>query len=181
MKIAFLSALIVLLSACASTPPSDLIRQAPDNEITLAEVLETPIVFEQSTVRWGGRVLNAESIFSEADNIPLLRVEIIHYPLDEGGKPLTEANPGLRFISHIDPKEQTPLALKEKVFERNAFVTVVGSLYGTETIVLENGNTQSLPIVDADDFHRWHYQPDNHHKHRSRNRFSFGIGIGIKL
>lgn len=176
MKKSFLSALLLLLFACASQPPSDLITGTPDNEITLAEAVQTPIVFEQSTVRWGGRVLNAEYL-NTADNTDLLRVEVINYPLDNRGKPLAEASPGARFIAHIESGEQSLDELKNKVFKRNAFVTIVGKFYGLENTFLDNGQSQSLAIVNADDYYRWSYNNNERHNHG----VNFGIGIGIRL
>ena len=176
MKLLFLSALILLLSACATSPPSPQITAAPENEITLAEVVETPILFEQSTVRWGGRVLKAELISDHGTT--LLRVEIVDYPLDTRGKPLTESSPGLRFVAHIEQGDQSLADLLDKVFKRNAFVTVVGNLHGSEGIALANGQAQELPVVNVEDFYRWSYSPK---ESRRNHGVSFGIGIGIKL
>jgi len=176
MKTLFLSVLILLLAACASSPPSEQITTIPENEITLAEVVETPILFEQSTVRWGGRVLEAELINDQGTT--LLRVEIINYPLDGRGKPLSESSPGLRFVAHIKAGDQSLADLLDKVFKRNAFVTVVGDVYGSEAIELASGQAQQLPIVNAEDFYRWSYSPEEKRRH---NGVSFGIGIGIRL
>lgn len=176
MKTLFLSALILLFSACASSPPSEQITTIPENEITLAEVVEAPVLFEQSTVRWGGRVLKTELISDNGST--LLRVEIVDYPLDARGKPLTESSPGLRFVAHIEQGEQSLADLLDKVFKRNAFVTVVGDLYGSEGIELANGQEQELPIVNVEDFYRWSYSPK---ENRRNNGVSFGIGIGIRL
>lgn len=178
MKIILLSALFLLLFACASSPPSEQITRVPDNEITLAEAVETPILFEQSTVRWGGRVLKAEVVGDNTDEGRFLRVEIIDFPLDEKGKPLADASPGSRFIAHVNEGDETLTELQGKVFKRNAFVTVVGRLYGSERVELSNGQAQQLPIINTDDFYRWSYTPK---ESRHNNGVSFGIGIGITL
>jgi len=178
MKILFLSALSVLLFSCASQPPSDVITRIPDNEITLAEAVQNPVVFEQSTVRWGGRVLSAEYLTAADGSADLLRVEISNYPLDSKGKPLTEANPGARFIAHIEAGDLALDELQRKVFKRNAFVTVVGAFYGVESQSLENGQAQTLAVVKAQDYYRWSY---NDKQRNTYNGVSFGIGIGISL
>jgi len=179
MKISILSALILILLACAGQPPSDFITGIPENEITLAEAATTPAQYEQSIVRWGGRVIKAEVIVGSAVDAGLLRVEIIDYPLDEKGKPLDDANAGTRFIAYLEAGDKTLEALKSSVFKRNAFVTVVGRLNGIESVGLDNGQIQRLVVVDAEHYHRWAYH--NNHSRPNNHGFSFGIGIGVTL
>lgn len=94
-------------------------------------------------------------------------------PLDERGKPLAEANPALRFVVYVNNSEEDLADLKDNVFKRNAFVTVVGELSDPERVELTNGQTQLLPIVSANDFYRWSYLSKE-----SRNN---GVSLGISI
>ena len=177
MKTFFLTVLTLLLFSCASQPPSDVITRTPDNEITLAEAVQNPSVFDLSTVRWGGRVLSADYVSKDKTGAEFLRVEIANYPLDDKGKPLSEASAGARFIVRVIKGDEAFDELGTKVFKRNAFVTVVGKFVGVEKLLLDNGQSQSLAVVKADDYYRWSY--DNNRSNNSG--VSFGIGIGISL
>ena len=109
--------LTLLVVGCAVEPPSKTITQVPKNDISLAEVLkvyeqaieqnsqldkqQTNHRFDQSIVRWGGRILQVtEPAEGEAG---ALQIEIIEYPLDEQGRPVPGSASAGHFIASIAP------------------------------------------------------------------------------
>lgn len=145
MKNLCLSLVILgFVAACASTPPSETITQAPDNDIMLTEVNESPERFFQSFVRWGGRIVKSEKINET------LRLEVLNYSLDQQGKPLqASTSSGGRFIAEILPP------YKSIRYYRGRWLTVSGRLSGVESYSLVSGEEQKLPVVQVSDHYAW--------------------------
>lgn len=172
MKIFILSSIILLLSACASTPPADLITQTPANDIRIQEVLASPERFNQSPVRWGGRIVKTEE--KGEGETAQLRVEINSYPLDQNGSPVQSAQAdGGRFIAIL----QKPY--KKSRFYRNRWVTVAGVITGTERYPLANGADQLLPVLSTQAQYAWREErrDDYYYDDYWWPRFYFRYGI----
>ncbi|MBX2809637.1 MAG: Slp family lipoprotein [Cellvibrionaceae bacterium] len=179
MKKICLFVLLLNLWACASTPPATAITQPPLNNISLAEVMNDHTRFVQSPVRWGGRILNITAIATAGGE--QLALEILEYPLDAQGSPLTQATSGGRFIARIQP----PYRAKE--YSRNRSVTLVGRLIGTEIYPLATGDSQRLPVVEVQEQYSWRREdPAHHHSLWPRFFYQIGfrknnVGIGVVL
>ncbi|MFT6390136.1 MAG: starvation-inducible outer membrane lipoprotein [Cellvibrionaceae bacterium] len=178
-KTLLLSLGILVLSACASTPPAQLITQAPSNDITLPEVGQSPSRFIKSPVRWGGRIVKSEELkiaggTDKAEEKRLLKLEILGYPLDQKGKPVQSAEAlGRRFIAKL----QQPY--KAGRYYRNRWVTIAGEMSGTETYTLPSGENQILPVVDAHEKYAWREEyRDDYYNDYWWPRFYFKYGIG---
>jgi len=188
MKTLLLSLAILVLSACASTPPAPLITQAPSNDITLPEVSQSPSQFIKSPVRWGGRIVKSEELViaartdskvtvkstDKSDEKRLLKLEILAYPLDQKGKPVQSAEAlGRRFIAKLQQPYNTGR------YYRNRWITIAGEISGTETYTLPSGESQVLPVVDAQEKYAWREEyRDDYHNDYWWPRFYFKYGIG---
>lgn len=179
MKTLLLSFAILVLSACASTPPSQQITIAPSNDITLPEVSQSPSKFIKSPVRWGGRIVRSEEVnveesVDESKKKRLLRLEILGYPLDQKGKPVQSAEAlGRRFIANVHQP------YKAGRYYRNRWITVAGEITGTETYTLPSGENQILPVVDVQEKYAWREDyRDDYYDNYWWPRFYFQYGIG---
>lgn len=175
MKSLLLSLIILSLFGCASTPPAQQITQAPDNDIALSEVNKSPERFLQSEVRWGGRIVKFRETEAADGKASFLKLEILAYPLDQRGKPIQSAESlGGRFIANVSEP------YKKGRYYRNRWISVFGSITGTETYTLASGEEQVLPVLQAQNQYTWRteYRDDDYyHDHYWWPRFYFRYGI----
>ncbi|MEO0443791.1 MAG: Slp family lipoprotein [Pseudomonadota bacterium] len=164
---------LLLLSACASQQPTTRITQAPDNDISLAEVRDQSEAFLGSGVRWGGRILSVTEVGEgESQN---LHLEVLEYPLDQKGKPVETAGSGGRFIAVLSQP------YKKAVYYRSRLLTVSGILQAPEIRGLANGNSQTIPVIAAEQQYAWRreYDDDRYYHHPYFwPRFYFRLGVG---
>jgi outer membrane lipoprotein len=180
MKNLALSLIALFIAGCASTPPAEQITQAPENDISIAEVYKDVLIFKDSVVRWGGRILKVTE--AGTDTNPFLKIEILEYPLDEKGKPMESAGSGGRFITQINSP------YKKSSFFRGRLITVSGLITGKENYALASGEKQSLPVVQSNEKYAWrrpmpdsYYDPwYGHVRYGFHNRpYYFSTGYGI--
>jgi len=131
-----LLAVLGLLGGCASTPETlrgefaELTPEAADSEHT------------GTAVRWGGKVL---SVSPEADRTCL---ELLALPLNERARPISDAEPGTRFLACRDG------FLEPAAFSDHRWVTVTGTLSGFEQRPVGDYDYR-YPVVAAESIHRW--------------------------
>ena len=157
MKILLLSLIVSCLLACATSPPSKPITQAPENDISLQEVQKTFQRFLQSPVRWGGRILSVIDV--DDDQGSYVELQILEHPLDAQGKPLATASSGGRFIARI------PSPFEVTRYRRGRMVTISGVLSGVKALPLvakvrqtkteQTKTEQTLALVDTHHHYVW--------------------------
>lgn len=76
----FLFISILFLQACSNLPAN--IKNPPDVDIQLHQVLMNSSNFQNSPVRWGGTIIDVEN---EADKT---NMQILFYPLNYYGRPI---------------------------------------------------------------------------------------------
>jgi outer membrane lipoprotein len=168
MKILLLSVVVLSMVGCAITPPAEEITQAPQNDISLAEVNKDILVFKDSKVRWGGRVLKTTEIGTKES--PVLQVEVLEYPLDEKGKPMEEASSNGRFIAEVNGP------YKRSQFFRGRLITISGVISGSEKHTLASGKEQAIPIVQSNEKFAWRRPaPDSYYHPSWYSNFYFGF------
>ncbi len=143
MKVFQIILVLLLLVNCATNPIPQGITSPPQNEISLAEVMQTPDLFEGASIRWGGRVLKS---YQEG---AFWRVELMAYPLEENGRPTMELPSEGRFIAEFS---------EQKSWNRNDYVTIYGVVEGDVEYSLAQGKSQRLPRVRVVDHHKWFKQ-----------------------
>jgi len=132
----------LLLSACASQIPQ-IIREAPADNPSLAQVREQATDYLGRQLRWGG------SIIETANRADTTRLIVLGRPLSKDGKPgITDDSAG-RFIAIV------PEFLDPKVYAADRQVTVAGTLLGTETGKVGE-YPYTYPVVQA---HAWYLWP----------------------
>lgn len=134
MKRLILALIVPLLGACST--------MSGDPNISIAQVKGAPAQHMESSVRWGGKILD---ITNNSGNTELV---ILSYPLDLSDKPLLGEGSTARFIARVkgflDPGD----------FKEDRLVTVSGKVKG----VIERqigGYTYQYPVVDVDEVKLW--------------------------
>lgn len=175
LSLFFVLSILLILSGCATNPPrqiSTAVLYAPDNDIQLAEVKASVADYIDTPVRWGGEVMQYESILTDQGN-RLIRLEILQRDLNGKARPQMKSDSDGRFVAYLIPSEEKMGSLKEHL------VTVAGNISGSEQLTLSNDNTVTLPVIDADDFYVWHKVSHRHNYHghdHSNVKFEFIFG-----
>jgi outer membrane lipoprotein len=141
-----------MLIACSSMPPA--LKNAPAVDVQLNDVRNNANDFKGTPVRWGGTIVEVEN---EAN---ISRIQILYYPLQSSGRPMTESNTQGRFII------QTQNFLDPAIYKKDADISVTGLLNGTVHRTI--GKRQLLlPVINAENIYLWpearnrnYYAPD---------------------
>jgi outer membrane lipoprotein len=129
------------LAGCASTIP-DLIKQAPTGDIQLDEVHQKPNDFINSTVRWGGSILQVENLPENT------LIEVLGRQLTKNGKPDASGRSQGRF------KISLPGFIEPEEFPKDRLITVYGKLTGIAEGQVGSYN-YSYPVVKPVNYHLW--------------------------
>ena len=143
----------IVLSGCASTKNkpepqevSSKISFAPAIDVSYAEVTSNIQQNIGTEVRWGGQVIESETI-----NDSTVRLTVFAYPLSSEGRPIKTGqvdDKGGRFIVDL-----TDGFAQETNFDGH-FVTFYGGV--ASSVVLTNGNRQkSFPVINAEELVDW--------------------------
>lgn len=131
----------LLVSGCVSVP--DSIKGSSANpQQDLTRVMNAPELYVGQESRFGGKVVKVTNLNGKT------RMEIATQPLDDTARPrLGAASTGRIYadINHfVDP-----------VDVNNQYVTVLGTLKGTEKGVIGQANYKFI-VVDVHGYQRWH-------------------------
>ena len=158
-RLTLLFILLLLVSACASGPAFN--SSGVDRSLTPQSVASRPQVAMGVSVLWGGIILNISNLKDST------QIEMLAYPLDAAGRPLTDRSPLGRFIL-----EQAGY-LEPATYAEGRQLTVVGTVSGPrDGQAGESGHTQ--PLIAARQLYLW---PPG----QGRDGVSIGgyIGFGI--
>ena len=134
------------LGACAGLPAA--VKNVPVTDITYSEVSQNPNNYKDTSVRWGGVIIDVEN----EENFTL--VQVLSYPLNFTGRPqLTKPSEG-RFIikssNFLDPA----------VYAKDKEITVAGKLEGDIQRMIGK-KTVRLPLLSSKAIYLWPvYQND---------------------
>lgn len=139
-KLASLLTFIVILSACATTPPGQSIGQSTGEKAT--SVYQHPESHQGTEVVRGGSVIGIENRADET------WVEIIDRPLLRNGLPDLRQNSSGRFLA-IVPGFLDPLD-----YSNGRSITIVGTVDGSETRQIAEAD-YNYPIIAVTDHQLW--------------------------
>lgn len=151
---------LVLIAGCANSPVARPGIQIED--IGPAHVLAGRGE-KGARVVWGGQIVAVRNLSDDTE------ISVVSYPLDGADRPLTDAEPGVRFLI------RQPGFLEPVKYASGRFLTVLGTIDGTEeSLVDEFLLTQ--PVLIAESIHLW---PADMRRWSDRTRFSVGVGIRL--
>ena len=142
MRLSLLSALsaCVLLSACAGLPPA--VREVPVAKVSYSEVSEDPNSYKDTSVRWGGVVIDVEN----EENYTL--VQVLSYPLNYTGRPQLNKQSDGRFV--IKSSE----FLDPAVYKKDKEITVAGTVEGDIERMIGKKHVR-LPLLSSKAIYLW--------------------------
>lgn len=153
----FLAMTLLLLTACATTPPLD--SSGIDTALTPDRASADPAAVKGQRVLWGGMIISAVNLETQT------QIEILAYPLDAKQRPDTSEPAYGRFLARRDGYLETA------DLGEGRLVTVTGQLVGTtEAMIGESRYT--YPVVQISDYHLWRRgdEPGGSQVH-------FGLGV----
>lgn len=142
----YLLMLVLLLNACSTLPPA--ISDAPIYDLSYLEATQNINKFKTSPVRWGGVIVDV----ANEQNRSL--VQILAYPLNGQGRPMTDQPYQGRFVI------TTPEFLDPAVYAKDTSITVAGTLIGDIERTIDK-KILRLPLLTITDMHLWPDYPIN--------------------
>ncbi|MDP2901775.1 MAG: Slp family lipoprotein [Methylovulum sp.] len=148
------------LNACSNLPPA--IQDAPLYDISYSQAVQNIANYRESPVRWGGMIVDVEN---EQD---YTLVQVLYYPLNSYGRPLTDqANEG-RFVI------KSPEFLDPAVYAKNTAITVAGTLKGDIERTVGK-KIMRLPLISTTVIYQWpKYDPNGAYGYGGYGGFGFG-------
>ncbi len=137
---------LLLLSGCSTLPPG--ISDPPLYDLSYLEAAPNINQFKNAPVRWGGVIVDV----ANEQNRSL--VQILSYPLNSQGKPLTDQPYQGRFVI------TTPEFLDPAVYEKDTLITVAGTLVGDIDRTIDKKSLH-LPLLTINNLHVWPAYPAN--------------------
>jgi outer membrane lipoprotein len=142
------------LHGCSSQP----VRPIAERLITPQQASSMRPADIKSLVQWGGVIIESRNLRETTE------IQILAYPLDENGRPDTDADSIGRFIA------QKPGYLEGMEYRPGREVTASGKVSAIRQGRVAERDP-SFPILLSDDITLW-----PKHKPRSRPRIRFGVG-----
>ncbi|HEX7045088.1 MAG TPA: Slp family lipoprotein [Burkholderiales bacterium] len=151
---------LLLLAACASTPPLDF--EGTDRSLTPAEAAAHIETARGRRVAWGGVIVSTRNLEHTTE------IETLGYPLDDSGRPQTGAPAQRRFLLVREGY------LEAADFRSGRLVTAVGGVTGTRRGRV--GEAEYVyPVLEAEEIYLW---PLGERAPQGSN-VRFGVGIGV--
>lgn len=148
---------LLVLSACATTPPLD--SSDIDVALTPAEAVADPTGLNGHRVLWGGMIISAANLKTST------QIEILAYPLDRRQRPDTSKPAYGRFLAQHDGYLETA------ELSDGRMLTLTGRLDGISTAMI--GESQyTYPIVRIGDYHLWGSSDES-----PDSQVHFGVGV----
>lgn len=139
-----LFACLTLIACASQLPPA--IKEAPANNLSLAEVRATPDKFIGAFVRWGGIIAKVENKETET------WVEIVDKDLSRWGQPRSNDQSSGRFLARVDG------FLDPLVYAKGREITISGKV--EQSIVNKIGDfTYLFPVIAVVQFYLWQPEP----------------------
>lgn len=141
LALAVISAMVVIMSGCATQPPEPIREDIPVNP-TIAQVQQNFSKYKGSRVRWGGEIYSVENLKNQT------KVEVIERPLDSIARPQAVDVSNGRFIVIFEG------FMEPSLFTKGRFVTVVGNIADMVTGTI-GGYDYKYPVVVTDSYYLW--------------------------
>ncbi|MEJ2564708.1 MAG: Slp family lipoprotein [Gammaproteobacteria bacterium] len=162
VRSAMFACMLVLLSACAVTPPfSDELLHGVNLSLNPEQAVKQNV--KDTEVMWGGVIVNATNTPDHTD------FAVLYYPLDSSQRPDRQQPAKSRFIVRY------PGYLETMVYAPGREITVLGKLQGVEDGKI-GGAPYRFAVLEADRIHLWPVGDGD-----SRVRFGVGVGIGVHM
>lgn len=131
---------VLALTGCVSIPDT-LQGSSPQPQQDLLRVMSDPSIFVGQESRFGGKVVNVTNLNGKT------RLEIAAQPLDESARPRLGAASVGRIYADIH-------GFVDPVDVRNQYVTVLGTLKGTEQGKIGEADYK-FAVIDVRGYQRW--------------------------
>jgi len=148
---------VLVLSACATTPPLD--SSNIDLALTPAEAVRDPAGLQGHRVLWGGMIISAANLKEKT------QIEILAYPLNSSQKPDTSKPAYGRFLAQHDGYLETA------ELSDGRLLTLVGRLDGT-SIAMIGESRYTYPVVNMDQYSLWRRGDEP-----ADTQVHFGVGV----
>ncbi|MGK3142008.1 Slp family lipoprotein [Pantoea sp. C2G6] len=135
-----LLACTLVLTGCVSIPET-LQGSSPQPQQDLLRVMSDPAIYVGQESRFGGKVVNVINLNGKT------RLEIAAQPLDESARPRLGAASVGRIYADIH-------GFVDPIDVKNQYVTVLGTLKGTEEGKIGEANYKFL-VIDVRGYQRW--------------------------
>lgn len=139
------SLFLFFLSGCSSNIPKQ-ISLAPTNDLQLNETQNQIENFANQEVRWGGEVVSVENHNDSSI------IQIVQYPLNHYGKPITNQSSDGRFLA------KTTEFIDPVVYKEGTLLTFTGTLDG-EAIRKIDQKQLNMPVVNVSSMYKWQSHP----------------------
>ncbi len=136
----------LVLAGCASNLPKP-IRQAPEPDLALSQVLEAPERYVGRRVRWGGTIAGIDNRSEQTC------LEVVARELQSSGRPLVQDRSAGRFLAC------TEQFLDPMIYSEGRLVTAAGTVGGAETRPVGQFPYR-YPVVRAEHLHLWQPEPE---------------------
>ncbi|MDX1573367.1 MAG: Slp family lipoprotein [Methylophaga sp.] len=141
MRLSFIVIFLVALSACSSVPKN--IKSPPESDVQLNQVLANKQANAGESIRWGGEIVEIEN------NADFSMVQVVQFPLNQYGKPVTNRSSQGRFMA------RSTQFLDPVVYKTGSLITFTGQAT-LETVKRQvDEKLVIMPVVDVTDSYRW--------------------------